>query len=261
MTDIVEGNKEYPGLYCIVFAPDYKTSRFFFVYYVTKDNVTIIARYQTSKTDPDSAVVNSGVILFSIDGKGTGGAHTGDMHFAKDGYLYISFNDGSFYSKTTKFAQDGKSLLGKMLCLKVMVKDSPYYSIPADNPFLNRPDIRNEIWAMGLRNAWRWSFDRRNGNMWIADVGGDKWEEVDVRTPKQPTGVNFGWPCYEGNEVFDTSGCANMKRYVFPLFEYPHINNRSAEVITGGYVYRGPHILHCRVIIYAWIIRGAMPGK
>jgi len=239
LRSIVEGDREYPGLYCIAFAPDYITSRFFFVYYVNEDNFTILARYQTSRTNPDSAIASSGVVLLSIDGRGTGGAHTGDMHFARDGYLYISFNDGSFYGKTTKFAQDGQSLLGKMLRLNVRVQNAPYYSIPADNPFVNNSAVRDEIWALGLRNIWRWSFDRRTSNLWMADVGGDKWEEVNVRTPGQPTGVNFGWPCYEGNAVFDTTGCGSRANYVFPVWEYPHINAASAEVITGGYVYRG----------------------
>lgn len=130
-------------------------------------------------------------------------------------------------------------LLGKMLRLNIKVKDSPYYKIPVDNPFVNNPSFRSEIWAWGLRNAWRWSFDRQTGNMWIADVGGDRWEEVNVRTPRQPFGINFGWPCYEGNAIFDTSGCAGVENYIFPIWAYPHVSTTSAEVITGGYVYRG----------------------
>ena len=239
LRSIVEGNQEYPGLYSIAFAPDYETSRYFFVYYVTKDNYTILARYQTSKKNPDSAVFSSGVTLISINGRGTGGAHTGDMHFGKDGYLYISFNDGSFYANATKFAQDGDSFLGKILRLNVSVKNAPYYSVPADNPFVNNPTIKSEIWAFGIRNAWRWSFDRFNNFMWVSDVGADKWEEVSVRTPAQPAGPNFGWPCYEGNARFDTTGCKAKKNYVFPVFQYKHVSATSAEVITGGYVYRG----------------------
>lgn len=236
---IVQQGKEYSGLYCIEFSPDYKRSGFFFVFYINNDGNTILARYQVSSSNPDSALANSGVTLITILGKGTGGAHMGDMHFAKDGYLYISFNDGSFYSKTTEYAQNGQSLLGKMLRLDISVKAPPYYRIPPDNPFINNPKIRNEIWAFGLRNAWRWSFDAKNGNIWIADVGGDKWEEVNVRSPKQPTGINFGWPCYEGNDTFDISRCGNINRYTFPIFTYPHLSNTSAEVLTGGYVYRG----------------------
>jgi glucose/arabinose dehydrogenase len=239
LTNLVKNDAEYPGLYSIAFPPDYASSHLFFVHYVGKDGLTVLARYKTSKTNPDSAIAGSGVIVLKIDGKGSNSAHTGDMHFAKDGYLYMSINDGSYYSRTTKFAQDGQSLLGKMLRLNVRIKDSPYYSIPVDNPFINDPNVRDEIWAMGLRNAWRWSFDRKNGDMWIADVGGDKREEVDVRTPRQSFGANFGWPCYEGNAIFDTTSCAGIGNYVFPVWQYPHINTTSAEVITGGYVYRG----------------------
>ena len=237
--NVVQRGKEYAGLYCVAFPLDFKKSNFFFVFYINRSGNTIIARYQASNINPDSAIANSEVILFAIPGKRTGGPHMGDMHFARDGRLFISLNDGSFYSNTTDFAQDGKSLLGKILRLDIVVKDSPYYKIPDDNPFINNPKIRDEIWAFGLRDAWRWSFDSKTGNMWIADVGGDKWEEVNIRTPNQPFGVNFGWPCYEGNSVFDTMGCGKMKRYTFPIFSYPHLNNTSAEVITGGYVYRG----------------------
>ena len=240
LRSVVESGQEYPGLYSIAFAPDYATSRYFFVYYVTKDNFTVIARYRTSKRDPDSAVLASGVTLLSINGRGTGGAHTGDMHFGKDGYLYISFNDGSFYANSTKFAQDGQSLLGKILRLNVTLETAPYYTVPPDNPYVNNPAVKSEIWAFGIRNAWRWSFDRVNNFMWIADVGADKWEEVNVRTAgQQPAGPNFGWPCYEGNARFDTSGCRTKKNYVFPVFQYKHETATSAEVITGGYVYRG----------------------
>jgi glucose/arabinose dehydrogenase len=239
ISNLVQQGRQYSGLYCVAFPLDYKKSNFFFVHYVNRSGNTIIARYQASKANPDSAILNSQAILITIRGKGTGGSHMGDMHFAKDGHLYISLNDGSFYSNTTDFAQDGKSLLGKILRLDVQVKDSPYYKIPEDNPFINNPKIRHEIWAFGLRDAWRWSFDRLNGNMWIPDVGGDKWEEINIRTPNQPFGVNFGWPCYEGNDIFDTTGCAAKGKYVFPLFTYPHTNDSSAEVITGGYVYRG----------------------
>jgi glucose/arabinose dehydrogenase len=239
LRNVVQRGKEYSGLYCVAFPLDYKKSNFFFVHYINRSGNTIIARYQASKVNPDSAIANSQAILFTIRGKSTGGEHMGDMQFAKDGHLYISLNDGSYYNNTTDFAQDGKSLLGKILRLDVLVKDPPYYKIPEDNPFINNPKIRPEIWAFGLRDAWRWSFDRLNGNMWITDVGGDKWEEVNVRTPNQPFGVNFGWPCYEGNSIFDTTHCAGKRKYTFPLFVYPHINNSSAEVITGGYVYRG----------------------
>ena len=228
------------GMYNLVFAPDYKNNKTFFVFYYAKGGLTKLARYKTSKTNPDSAIASSGVVLLSLSGNNSGGAHVGDMHFGKDGYLYISINDGSIYDNTTAFAQDGQSMLGKILRLNVVnVNTPPYYTIPPDNPYVNDPDVLDEIWALGLRNAWRWSFDKRNGNMWLADVGGDHWEEVDFRTPSQSAGTNYGWPCYEGDSTFITTGCKSSSNYSFPVFEYAHNNDTSAEVITGGYVYNG----------------------
>lgn len=228
------------GLYTIAFAPNYKINRTFFVYYIAKNTIATVARYQTSKTNPDSAIASSGVTLLAVPGKNTGGAHTGDMHFGSDNYLYLTFNDGSFYSSTTAYAQDGQSLLGKMLRINVLnVNTAPYYTIPPDNPFVNDANVLDEIWALGLRNGWRWSFDRSTGDLWIGDVGGDNWEEVNYRTPAQSAGSNYGWPCYEGNDTFHTAGCGSIGNYVFPIVKYQHISATSAEVITGGYVYRG----------------------
>ncbi len=258
------------GVYSLVFAPNYKTNRTFFVYFYSLDGSTKLARFQTSKTNPDSAIGNSGVTLISLPGAGTGGVHVGDMHFGKDGYLYVSFNDGSIYANTTKFAQDGQVLLGKILRLNVTnVNTPPYYTIPPDNPFVNDPNVRDEIWALGLRNAWRWSFDKRTGNMWIADVGGDKWEEIDIKTPAaQKTGLNFGWPCYEANSIFDTTGCKTINNYTFPAFAYPHVSDTSGEVITGGYIYNGsayPALKGYYVCAdyekgYAWVIKANNAG-
>ena len=228
------------GLYTIAFASNYKNNRTFFVYYIAKNTIATIARYQTSKTNPDSAIASSGVTLLSLPGKNTGGAHTGDMHFGNDNYLYLTFNDGSFYSNTTAYAQDGQSFLGKMLRINVLnVNTAPYYTIPPDNPFVNDPNVLDEIWALGLRNGWRWSFDRSTGDMWIGDVGGDNWEEVNYRTPSQSAGSNYGWPCYEGNDTFRITGCGSIGNYMFPIIKYPHISRTSGEVITGGYDYRG----------------------
>jgi glucose/arabinose dehydrogenase len=229
---------EYRGLWSIAFAPDYKKSRQFFVYYYDKGNNTVLARYQTSKTNPDSVILSSRVVLLSLIDSFTNKPHLGEMHFGKDGYLYITVNDGSYLSNTTKFSQDGQSLFGKMLRINIKVTAAPYYSIPPDNPFVNDPNVRDEIWLMGFRNAWRWSFDRVSLNMWIADDGGEKWDEVNVRTRKQPGGANLGWPCYEGTLPFLTNGCKDSSTYTFPIFVNPPDIN-GAQAIIGGYVYRG----------------------
>lgn len=230
---------QYRGIWSVAFHPDYKNNGVFFVYYIDSAGLTTLARFKTSKNNPDSAVANSRVVLFALPTTGTNDPHLGEMHFGRDGYLYISINDGSIYEYTSSFAQDGQQFYGKMLRLDVNTNKPPYYKVPRDNPFVNDTNYKPEIWALGLRNAWRWSFDRQNNNMWLADVGAAAWEEVDLRTPHQSFGANFGWPCYEANTPFDTTGCKGSSNYIFPIFAYPHVNSTSAEVIIGGYVYRG----------------------
>ena len=230
------------GLYSIAFSPDYATSRNFYVLYVSKvlPQTTVLARYKTSATNPDSAILNSGVIVLTAQGGSTSGAHTGDLVFGIDGYLYMTLNDGSFYDNTTSYAQDGTVLFGKMLRINVQnVNTPPYYTIPADNPFVSSPTIRHEIWATGLRNGWRWSFDRLTNDMWLADIGAAQWEEVNFFSPGQSKGANLGWNCYEGGTIFNSTGCGNADSYISPVYAYPHVSATSAEVITGGYVYRG----------------------
>jgi len=229
---------EYKGLWSIAFPSDFRQTRMFFVYYHDKGNNTILARYQTSKTNPDSVIMSSRVVLLSLADTVTLGPHMGEMHFGKDGYLYVTVNDGSYLNNTTNFSQDGNSLFGKMLRLNVRVNTPPYYSIPPNNPFVTNPAVRDEIWAMGFRNGWRWSFDRQNGNMWISDVGGERWDEINVRTPSQPAGVNFGWPCYEGAQSFLKKGCKDSLNYTYPIFVNPP-DTTGEMAIIGGYVYRG----------------------
>jgi len=223
------------GLWSIAFSPNYKTNRTFFLFYTDKKNNAILARYKTSKTNADSAVVNSGVILLTFPG-----IKFGELQFGGDGYLYVTVSDGSYLSSTTRNAQDGQTLLGKMLRLNVNnINTPPYYTIPADNPYVNDATIRDEIWAFGLRNAWRWSFDKANGKLYLPDVGGDNWEEVNIRKPGESAASNYGWPCYEGNAVLITQGCGNINKYVFPVFTYPHDSITGGYAIIGGYVYRG----------------------
>ena len=126
-----------------------------------------------------------------------------------------------------------------MIRINVNVTVPPYYSIPADNPFVNDSTVKDEIWDIGFRNAWRWSFDRANGDWWIVDVGQDSMEEVNYKTAAQGGGYNFGWQCYEGTQPFKTSGCRNINKYAFPIFEYHHDIPSGGECLIGGYVYRG----------------------
>ncbi|MEP7320135.1 MAG: PQQ-dependent sugar dehydrogenase, partial [Panacibacter sp.] len=144
LTNIVQAS-DLKGLWSIAFAPNFAVSRTFFVYYIDNNGATTLARFKVSNANPDSAILNSGVVLFSLPGGATGGPKFGDLHFGNEGYLYLTVSDGSSPSRTTKFAQDGKTLFGKMLRLNVNVTDAPYYSVPPDNPYANNPNMRGEI--------------------------------------------------------------------------------------------------------------------
>ncbi len=236
----VVGNGTFLGIWSIAFSPNYKNDNTFFLLLTDRQSTSTLMRFQASSSNPDSALVSSGVVLISVPGKSTGGPHFGDMNFGPDGYLYYTWNDGSNPNTTTNFAQDGTVFMGKMLRINVTnVTKPPYYTIPASNPFVNSATVRPEIWNLGFRDAWRWSFDRVTGDSWIADVGADSAEEVDFRTPVQAPGSNFGFPCYEANRPFITTGCGNISNYVFPIFNYHHDISTGGQTIIGGYVYRG----------------------
>lgn len=165
----------------------------------------------------------------------------GKLNFGPDGILYISNGDGGGSGDPDNNAQNGNSLLGKLLRLNVN-NFSTSYDIPANNPFVGAGCFRDEIYAFGLRNPWRWSFDRATGDMWLADVGQGLWEEVNWLPANTIAGANFGWKCYEGNHVY-ASGCSPaVTDTVSPVFEYGHNSTTGGLSITGGYVYRGSRI-------------------
>lgn len=238
------------GLLSLAFHPDYETNRFFYVYYTTTDgsNTTyiIVARYQTRADNPNLADDTSRKVLLTI-AKPTGSSFTnhngGRLQFGNDGYLYFATGDGGSGGDPFNNAQNGNSLLGKMIRLWPRANaDSaylaPYYSIPADNPYVSDPAVRDEIFALGLRNPFRWSFDRLTQDMWIGDVGQDAREEINFRAAGPPSPGNYGWRCYEGNLAFNTSGCLPMNNYISPVYDYPNPTSGPAAV-TGGHVYRG----------------------
>ncbi|HKG67630.1 MAG TPA: PQQ-dependent sugar dehydrogenase, partial [Segetibacter sp.] len=156
-----------------------------------------------------------------------------------DGYLYFGTGDGGSAGDPYNNAQADTSLLGKMLRIDVNNPNPPYYNIPPTNPFAGSTTTKPEIIALGLRNPWRWSFDKQTGDMWIADVGQDSLEEVNIVTPGNILNKNYGWRCYEGTHLYKTGGCTVPSNNVFPIFEYPHDNATGGYSITGGYVYRG----------------------
>jgi len=238
--NIVGYNGGEEGLLSLAFDPNYKQNGYFFIYYTAPNKNVTLARYRVSATNPDVVNPNSGVILFSYPKPdGFQNHNGGSLQFGKDGYLYISIGDGRSEGDPFNTSQNGQSQFGKMLRLDVNVTNPPYYKIPPDNPFVNNPNVLNSIWALGLRNTWKWSFDRQNGNMWIGDVGQDKWEEIDFRKPGQSAGSNYGWRCYEGNAAYNTADCKRKGSYDFPIFQYPHNMNNGGFCVIGGYVYRG----------------------
>jgi glucose/arabinose dehydrogenase len=223
------------GLLSMAFHPDFKNNGLFYVYYTNSLGNLEIARFKVS-SNPDVANPDSKVILKTIPHTSNTNHNGGELQFGKDSCLYLSTGDGGGAGDIPNNAQNTSVLLGKILRFKVDTTDiSPYYSIPASNPF------GNEVFAYGLRNPFRWSFDRLNYDMWIGDVGQDSWEEIDYRPSDSILGVNYGWHCYEGYSAYNTSGCNNISTYTFPVYTYPTQNPSAA--VTGGTVYRGPTYL------------------
>jgi glucose/arabinose dehydrogenase len=222
------------GLLGLAFHPDYKINGYFYVHYTNSAGNSVISRFQRNNTDINKADASSEKILLTIL-QPASNHNAGDLNFGPDGYLYIGMGDGGDAGDPGNRSQNPKNLLGKML--RINVNQGNIYDIPADNPFKNNPDTLEEIWSLGLRNPWRFSFDRLTGDMWIADVGQNAWEEINMEEPGLG-GHNYGWRCYEGNAAFNTSGCRPREHYRFPVHVYPNRFDVGCSV-TGGYVYRG----------------------
>ncbi len=229
------------GLLGLAFHPNYATNGIFFINYTDTAGDTVIARYTVS-TDPNVANTTA-TILMTID-QPYSNHNGGCIRFGPDGYLYIGMGDGGSGGDPNGYAQNltvdnanpTRVFLGKMLRIDVDTTDGLLnYGIPATNPYATTPGIK-EIWAFGLRNPWKFSFNRLNGDLWIGDVGQLDIEEVNKVPAPLPTGLNFGWRCYEGNSAYNTSGCAAMSTMVFPVTQYDHSTGCS---ITGGYFYTG----------------------
>jgi glucose/arabinose dehydrogenase len=239
ITNKVNSRGNEQGLLGLTFHPDYKNNGLFFVNYIDKSTPaqTIVAKYKVSSIDSNRAV-NSETVLLKIAQPFTN--HNGGcLKFGKDGYLYIGMGDGGSAGDPNNNAQNPKELLGKML--RIDVNSDSTYTIPSSNPFVNNNNYRPEIWSIGLRNPWRFSFDRLNGNLWIGDVGQGDWEEVDYEAYGSKGGVNYGWRCYEGNHNYNLTNCNAKQNYTFPIHEYFSDQTKDGCSITGGYVYRGFH--------------------
>jgi glucose/arabinose dehydrogenase len=232
------------GLLGLAFAPDYATSGHFYVYYtVGTTNQTRRSRVTrfTVSADPNVADSGSEALLLEI-GQRAPNHNGGDLAFDGAGHLLVAVGDEGSFGDFFENAQDLTTLQGSILRLDVSANATqpPYYQIPADNPFAGNMDgYREEIFAYGLRNPWRISYDPASGRIWAGDVGQDQWEEVDIIT----SGGNFGWDCREGMHAFAGPGtpsplCADATNLIDPVWEYAHGGGNQS--ITGGYVYRGP---------------------
>ncbi|MGB5943794.1 MAG: PQQ-dependent sugar dehydrogenase [Leeuwenhoekiella sp.] len=224
------------GLLGLAFHPDYRNNGYFYVYYIDKSNNTQVSRFSVSDSNPDVADPSSEykILDFSQPFNNHNG---GCIAFGPDGYLYISSGDGGSGGDPQDRAQKTTNFWGKFL--RIDINNGSPYSIPDTNPFAGQTDKTEEIWAYGLRNVWKFSFDRSTGDLWSGDVGQGAFEEIN-KAASNASGLNYGWRCYEGNSTFNTSGCPPDSELFFPVAAYSHENNGPSKCsITGGYVYRG----------------------
>ena len=222
------------GLLGLAFHPNFATNGYFYVNYTRAgDGATAIERYSVSANNPNVADPSSGTVILTVP-QPFNNHNGGTIKFGPDGYLYIGMGDGGSGGDPGNRAQNINENLGKML--RIDVNSALPYVIPSDNPYVGIPG-NDEIWAIGLRNPWKYSFDRGTGDLWIADVGQNAVEEIN-RVNSTAAGLNYGWKCYEGNATY-TAGCAQATtNYTFPIRTLTHSGD-GAGSITGGYVYNG----------------------
>jgi glucose/arabinose dehydrogenase len=239
------------GLLSAAFHPDYSTptaagNGLLWVNYTDTMGRTVIARYRVMADDPDRVDPTSARILLTID-QPFGNHNGGQIHFGveegpeQQRYLYIAMGDGGGSGDRSNFAQSDDTVLGKLLRLDPSTDAEPappFYAVPADNPHLGAPPPLDTIWAKGLRNPFRFSFDSGTGDMYIADVGQNRFEEVHLTPVGAPSGVNYGWRRMEGLECFDPSESCDQSGLDLPIITYSH-DDADRCAIIGGYVYRG----------------------
>ncbi|MEP7266765.1 MAG: PQQ-dependent sugar dehydrogenase [Saprospiraceae bacterium] len=262
------------GLLGLAFHPSFSSNGYFFVNYnPTGTRNTRISRFTASSPSGNSTVnLNTEKIILTITGAQNDNHKGGDLVFGPDGYLYIGTGDGGGGGDPQGSGQNGNTLLAKILRIDINTTDP--YVIPATNPFISNPNVLNEIWDLGVRNPWRISFDRSNGDFWIADVGQNLREEINVETAGSG-GFNYGWNCREGINGYPPSSCQNNGGFKDPIFDYTHCSGMCStpgfgNSITGGFVYRGEnpanaslkgyYIFADYVSRHAWILKQTSGG-
>lgn len=219
------------GLLSLAFDPAYATNGFFYLYFTNGDGNLELARYKVS-ADPYLGDVSTKLTLLVIPHPGEVNHNGGELHFGTDGMLYLSTGDGGGGGDIPNNAQTTTVFLGKILRINVNgATQAQPYQVPAGNPF------GNAVYALGLRNPFRWSFDRQTGDAWIGDVGQGAREEIDYVPAGQLGGANFGWRCYEGDQPYNTAGCGPQNSYLAPTYAYA--NPANGRSVIGGVVYRG----------------------
>lgn len=242
LSQSVSSSPNERGLLGIAFHPNYDNNGFFYVQFTrTGDSASMVVRYQVSAANPDVADPASATTMLGPISQPSWNHNGGGLEFGPDGYLYVAIGDGGGAGDTACNAQNGQRLLGKMLRVDVDANPNGPAVAPASNPFVGNPAFNDLIWAYGLRNPWRFSFDRETGDMWIGDVGQNTLEEVNFAPASSTGGENYGWKIMEGTNCYSTSNCSsppacNSATLTDPVRTLPTSSNCS---VIGGYVYRG----------------------
>ncbi len=231
------------GLLGLAFHPRYARNGRFYVSYTDEVGDSVVSRFRVSAADPNRADPGSEQVLLLIP-QPAPSHNVGHLAFGPDGYLYVGAGDGGCCGDPEGNAQDVGSLLGKIL--RIDVDGAEPYAVPPDNPFVDDPEARPEIWALGLRNPWRFGFDRLTGDLFVGDVGQDAFEEVDHEPAGSGGGRNYGWPVTEGSACFDPPEDCDREGLTPPILEYAHQHGHDDDpapgcaAVIGGYRYRGP---------------------
>jgi glucose/arabinose dehydrogenase len=232
---LVGSNANEQGLLSIAFHPRFLENGQFFVNYTDREGTTVVARYSVATENPDRADPDSATVLLTIE-QPAANHNGGLLKFGPDGYLYIGTGDGGRAGDPWGNGQSLDTLLGKLL--RIDVDGGEPYAVPPNNPFNGNNDARPEIWAYGLRNPWRFAFDRVTGDLYVADVGQNEQEEVHFQPAGSMGGENYGWDIMEGTACFEARSC-DQDGLLLPVATYDHGSDEGGCSITGGYVYRG----------------------